>query len=477
MIKEKIIWCYYFLIVNFFVSFSVFAQTEVVKEQPESQAGAQGEADSIEEELAPLDEEGAEKKFEKDLAHEAKIQDLLRGLSSPDEKTRIESGMELKNIVRLSDGPTLGQTLKRGNNTDKQLFIIDALAKLGDKRSGEALRFETRHGELQSQRAAISALGKIQSDWPIPVLVRTLRQEKDDELKKRAASSLGTLGSTQAVYAIRTSLSKLEDSPGARNAAFYALDYALGEIDPQRIDSEFPPGMRLTKFYKGMKYFFYHPSMRREATALKTGLKPWLLVCIHDGDLAANDVFTVCWRAAKKRQMAVLVPTFDAINYPEYGTFNLRGQRSDLRLLELIDFLSKNTNISVREMYMFGYGAGGDFVQRFVMTHPTRIARAAFESLQFMKPDHEYLFPRGLGINPMAKELNIDMYPVLKTDLMLIHRKESPSYKDSKIFAESFQNYADTNGIRLRLATKTVDVKFEIWNEAEKFLFGYDFIN
>jgi HEAT repeat protein len=53
-----------------------------------------------------------------------------------------------------------------------QLFIIDALTKLGDKKAGEALRFEVRHGELESQRAATSALGRLQSDWPIPILVR-----------------------------------------------------------------------------------------------------------------------------------------------------------------------------------------------------------------------------------------------------------------------------------------------------------------
>ena len=466
---------------KFLENFRIFILLVLVISSPNRNLLAQESvATPIEEgevDLEPIDSSESDEKIEKDLAHEAKLQDLLRGLSSPDEKTRIESGMELKTIVRLTDTSVLGQTLKRGNNLDKQLFIIDSLAKLGDKRSGEALRFETRHGELQSQRAAISALGKIQSDWPIPVLVRTLRQEKDDELRKRAASSLGTLGSTQAVYAIRTSLSKLEESPGARNAAFYALDYALGEIDPQRVDTDFSPGMRLTRFYKGMKYFFYHPSIRKNASALKTGLRPWLLVCVHDGDLAASDVFTVCWRAAKKRQMAVLVPTFDAINFPDYGTFNLRGERSDQKLLELIEFLSKQVNLSVREMYMFGYGTGGDFVQRFVMTHPKRIARAAFESLDFTKPDPEYLFPKGLGKNPLSPDLAIDMYPVLKTDIMLIHRKESPSFKDSKIFAEAFQDYADINGIRARLATKTVDVKYEIWNEAEKFLFGYDYVN
>lgn len=428
-----------------------------------------------EDDMIPLEAVREEAEVKRDLAHESKIQDLLRALSSPDEKTRIDAGIELRKTVKLSDTTTLAQTLKRGNNVDKQLFIIDSLGKLGDKRSGEALRFETRHGEIDSRRAATSALGQINSDWPIPVLVRTLRQEKDHELRKRAASALGSIGSTQAIYAIRTSLSKLEDSAGAKNSAYYALDYALGQIDSQRIDTNIPPGMRLTLFYKGMKYYFYHPTIRKGASSLRKGLRPWLLTCVHDEDMAASDTFTVCWRAAKRRQMAVLVPTFDNINYPDYGNFNIRDQRADTRLLELVEFLSKQVNLSVREMYLFGYGAGGDFVHRFAMSNPKRVARVAFEANEFTKPDPEYMFPRGLGRNPLAPDIEIDMYPVLKSDIMQIQRKESPTYKDAQFFAEAYQNYADINGIRARLAVKRVDVKYEIWAEAEKYLFGYDF--
>jgi HEAT repeat protein len=427
------------------------------------------------EELVPLDALREEADLKKDLAHEAKIEDLLRALSSPDETTRIEAGIKLRDSVRLSDTSNLSQILKQGNNVDKQLFVIDALAKLGDKRAGEALRFETRHGEIESRKAATTALGKINSDWPIPVLVRTLRQEKDHELRKRAASALGTIGSTQAVYAIRTSISKLEDSAGAKNSAYYALDYALGKIDRQRVDTTIPAGMRLTLYYKGMRYYFYHPTIRKGASSLRKGLRPWLLTCVHDEDISAADTFTVCWRAAKRRQMAVLVPTFDNINYPDYGSFNIRDIRADKKLLELIEFLSKQVNLSVREMYLFGYGTGGDFVQRFALAYPKRVARVAFEANEFTKPDTEYMFPRGLGRNPLAPDISIDMYSALKIDMMQIQRKESPTYKDAQAFGESFQHYADINGIRARLVTKKVDVKYEIWGEAEKYLFGFDF--
>lgn len=429
----------------------------------------------LSQEMQPLDAVRDEAQIKKDLAHEAKIQDILRMLASPDEQVRIEAGLELRKNARASDANELSQILKRGNNLDKQLFIVDTLGRLGDRNSAEALRFETRHGELQSRRAATTALGKLNSDWPIPILVKTLRQETDHELRKRAASALGTIGSTQAVYAIRTSISKLEDSPGAKNAAYYALDYALGKVNPKQIDTEIPAGMRLTLHYKGMRYFFYHPTIRKGASSLRKGLRPWLLTCIHDEDLAASDTFTVCWRAAKRRQMAVLVPMFDPITYPDFGSFNIMDERADLRLLELIDFLSKQVNLSVNELYMFGYGSGGDFVQRFALSYPKRIARVAFESNEFTKADPEYMFPRGLGKNPLSPDIEIDMYQVLKTDMMQIQRKESSTYKEAQAFGESLQNYADINGIRARLVTKKVDVKYEIWTEAEKYLFGFDF--
>ena len=65
------------------------------------------------------------------------------------------------------------------------------------------------------------------------------------------------------------------------------------------------------------------------------------------------------------------------------------------------------------------------------------------------------------------------MYQFLKSDTVLVLRKNSPTLREAKAFFESMQHYADINGFRSRLAVRTVDVKFEIWSEAERYLFSY----
>ena len=88
--------------------------------------------------------------------------------------------------------------------------------------------------------------------------------------------------------------------------------------------------------------------------------------------------------------------------------------------------------------------------------------------------DVEVYYCWGLNRTPLAPDIGIDMYKVLKTDSMLVLRKNSPVLRESKNFFEAMQHYADINGIRSRYAVRTVDVKFEIWTEAEKYLFSYD---
>lgn len=422
-------------------------------------------------------EKTAAKKKGKGLSsagHEARIDNILRSMSSPDQETRLKAGLELLNNAKLEDVPTLVKVLKRGNNKEKQRFIVETLGDLEDRRSGEALRFEVRHGDMESKRAAVTALGKLRFNWPVPVLVRTLRKAEDEELRKRAASALGQIGTTQAEYALRTSLATLEDAVGAKNAAFWALEKLRGEIDDQIIDVNMPKGRRLQLYYKGTRYFLYHPAHRRGSAIHKVGLRPWLLVCVHDNDLRAEELFNICWRAGKKRQMAVLVPFFDNMQFPEYGNFNMYGVRSDKRLIELIEHVGKHASLTVREFYMFGYGSGGDFVQRFTQAYPKRIARAAFEADEFTMPDEEAIFPRGLNRNPLAADISINMYDFVKSDTVVILRKNSPVVRQGKEFFEAVNHYADVNGVRARLAVRTVDVKFEIWNEAEKYLFSFD---
>lgn len=439
---------------------------------PCSVHAAEGAAEEKPKEVVSLNKETPDNAPK--LDHDVLIEGLLRNLSSPDEETRLRAGVGLTKNAKLSDVPSLVRILKRGNNRDKQLFIIDTLGELQDRRSGEALRFEVRHGDIESQRAAVTALGKLRFNWPVPVLVRVLRKAKDLELRKRAASALGEIGSTRAEYALRTSLATLDDAVGAKQAAFFALEKIRGKIDDQRIDTFMPKGRRLDLYYRGTRYLLYHPAHRRGSAVHKVGLRPWLIVCIHDEDLRTEELFNICWRSAKQRQMAVLTPYFDNMRFPEYGDFNMRGERADKRLIEIIEHVGKQASLTVREFYLFGYGTGGDFVQRFAMSYPKRIAKLAFEANNFTMPEKEVFYPRGLHRNPLAPDIAIDMYPFLKTEIMLIHRKNSLVYRQSKEYFEAIRHYAEISGVRSRMTIRTVDVKFEIWNEAENFLFSYD---
>lgn len=408
------------------------------------------------------------------VSHDALMDEILRRLDSPDERTRLEATLALRKNAQQSDVEDLAKRLKQGNNRDKQLALIEALGGLQDKRAGDALRFEVDHGDEVTRRAAVTALGNLNYNWPVPILAKVLRKDKDEELKKRAASALGQIGTPQAIYTLRTSLALLDENPGAKNAAFWALEKARGEIDEERIDTEMPRGRRIQLYYNGTRYYFYHPANRREAGVDKSGLRPWLLVCIHDGDLRAEEVFNICYRSAKKAQLAVLVPVIDNMRYPDYGTFNIRGERFDKRLLELIEHVGQHAGLNVREFYLFGYGTGGDFVQKFSMVYPKRIAKVAYECTGFTMPDPEAYFPKGLNRSPLSPDIGVDMYQVMKTDQMLILRKNSEALRNGKEYFEAMEHYSQINGIRERLNVRTVDVKFEIWNEAEKFLLSTD---
>ena len=409
-----------------------------------------------------------------EAGHIAKMDETLRRLDSPDERTRLTATLELRQLAQQSDVETLAKKLKQGNNRDKQLAIIESLGSLQDKRAGDALRFEVQHGDDFTRRAAVTALGNLNFNWPVPVLAKVLRKEKDEELRKRAASALGQIGTPQAIYTLRTTLSMLDEAPGAKNAAFWALEKARGEIDDDQIDTEMPRGRRLQLYFKGTRYYLYHPANRREAGIEKAGLHPWLLVCIHDSDLRAEEVFNICYRSAKKEGLAVLVPVIDNMRFPDYGNFNVRGERFDKRLIELIEHVGSHAGLNVREFFLFGYGQGGDFAQKFSLVYPKRIAKVAYETNGYMMPDAESYFPKGLNRSPLAPDAGVDMYMVMKTDQLLILRKNSGTLRQGKEYFEAMEHYSQINGIRERLNVRTVDVKFEIWNEAEKYLLSSD---
>ena len=405
--------------------------------------------------------------------HHKIIAAILDRLDSKDPTERLKASIALTQVANETDIPRLATLLRQGSNPEKQLYLIEALGNIGDARVGDALKFELDHGTKITKLAAITALGKLGIDWPVPLLTRLLKNSMDAEIKMYAAASLGAIASTRAIHGLRSALPNVKKFPGAENAALWSLEKARGGVDDQVIDDTMPSGRRLVLNYKGMRYFLYHPSRRANSGPQTTkSVKPWLLTCIHDSDLRAEELFEICWRAGKQRNMAVLAPYFDPIQFLNYSSFNIKGARADTRLLELIEHIGKISNVNVREFYLFGYGTGGDFAQRMIMAYPERIAKAAFEANTFVTPNTSTLFPKGLQRNPYSQDIAIDIYNFLKTDVAVIFRKNSNSFKTSRDFFSAYTRYAAKNGIRHRMAPRTVEVRFGIWPAAERFLFA-----
>lgn len=416
-------------------------------------------------------------------SHNALIDAILKRMDSSSLKVRLDAGILLRDVARASDLTLLLDVLKKGNILDKQLFIIDTLGRIGDPRAGKALRFEIENGDPIAKRAAISALGKLEFDWPIPVLAKEIlkdprREVTDVRLSMRAAAAMGEIGSSRAIDSLKSVIARNRNAVlGVKNASYWALRKAQGEIPDGVVNTEMQIGRQLQLNYKGYEYYFYVPSA---STSLYG--KPWLLVCIHDYDREVKAIFDACWKKGKELRMAVLLPYFDMMRFPDYGDFNIWGKRSDKHLLNLIRHVGKYANINTKEIYMYGLGEGGDFVQRFSMAYPKRIARAAFASTNYTTPQENLLFPVGIGVNPLASNIEIDLLDFIKTDVAVISLKGSninviQQDRFTKDYLDRLEKFAAKNAVRSRIAKREVrssnnNLQAPVFLEASKYLFA-----
>lgn len=373
--------------------------------------------------------------------HSRIIKGILKRLSEKDPQSKVEAAVALSEVANVSDLPLLSETLKKGNNLEMQLAIIDALGKIGDRHAAQALRFEGENGTSETKRAAVVALGKLHDNWPIPYLVQVLENRQNDiELRKRAAAALGNIDSPKSFYALQSIHIGSEPPPGVKRAVFWALAKMKGQFRDQEVNTSIPPASPVTLNYRGTSYHFYNPAYRSTYLTNK-GIKPFLMVCVHDLDLNTQSLFQYCVNMAKERGIALLVPFFDPMRFPEYETFNIRGERADLRLLELIKHVTKLADLSTREIYFFGIGVGADFVQRFALAYPQRIARAVIVNNHlFLSPDKTQYYPIGVKNTPFAPDLDFHLDGFAKSDIYILLPQHDPHmefYQEIRFIAEA----------------------------------------
>lgn len=142
---------------------------------------------------------------------------------------------------------------------------------------------------------------------------------------------------------------------------------------------------------QSQEYFLYVPSRGGKGAAT--------FVTVH-GISRNADVHAEKYVPFAEQYGVVLVaPLFPESRYPDYQCFGRtgRGERADLMLERILAEVSQLTGANTENLYLFGYSGGGQFVHRFTMAYPHRVARVVVGAAGWYTfPDAEAEFPHGL---------------------------------------------------------------------------------
>ena len=124
---------------------------------------------------------------------------------------------------------------------------------------------------------------------------------------------------------------------------------------------------------------------------------------------AASDVaqkFLSRWIPyADEHGLLVIAPVFDSPRFGNrgegYGGYrNLIGKHvgADRFVNDIVDRYSSRTSFRSNRFYLYGHSAGGQFVNRYVVTHPDRVIRAVVSAAgRYSYPTKSASWPYGAG--------------------------------------------------------------------------------
>lgn len=102
---------------------------------------------------------------------------------------------------------------------------------------------------------------------------------------------------------------------------------------------------------------------------------------------------------AARAGAALLVPYFSETQHRRYQQLvhPRRGERADLALIEMAQHVAERHGLERERWHLFGYSGGAQFVHRFAMLHPHRVAALGVGAAGwYTLPDPELPYPQGL---------------------------------------------------------------------------------
>ncbi|MEW5757245.1 MAG: PHB depolymerase family esterase [Pseudomonadota bacterium] len=174
---------------------------------------------------------------------------------------------------------------------------------------------------------------------------------------------------------------------------------------------------RLLGGEEALRYFLFEPSAGSANAPV--------LVTVHGISRNAATHARRFSHLAERYGVVMAAPLFDEQRYPGYQRLGLRGQRADLALNRLLDEVTQLTGADTERVFLFGYSGGGQFVHRYAMAYPHRVAAIAIGAAGWYTfPDPTRRFPYGIGPHPKLPGMTFQAAAFLSIPAYVLVGKE-----------------------------------------------------
>ena len=181
-----------------------------------------------------------------------------------------------------------------------------------------------------------------------------------------------------------------------------------GEKAQASLDAPLPPGTVVKRTLADdprFEFFVYVPKR------LDPG--PPMFIAVHGTTRNAREQAQRYASLAEEYGVVLVAPQCTAARFPDYERLGRegRGERADQMLERVIVDVARTTKAVGEKVYLFGDAGGGQFVHRFAMAHPEKVAAYVVGATgSYTFPDPRLPYPE--GIKPSASLPDVRFDPV-----------------------------------------------------------------
>lgn len=198
-------------------------------------------------------------------------------------------------------------------------------------------------------------------------------------------------------------------------------------------EAQLTPGvvqLRTLRSDPTLSYYLYVPKQ------LKTGTRTF--VTVHGISRRAHEHAALFAPFAEAQGVVLIAPYFSANRFPDYQRMSRigRGERSDQALETIVAEVGRLTRADTSKLYLFGYSGGAQFVHRFAMAHPERVARYVLGAAGWYTfPDQTIKYPLGIRAAKKLPGVTFDPNRFLAVPAMVLvgerDNKQNGDMRDS----------------------------------------------